>query len=314
MTEMQALQEMKFQPKDFEFAHESQELEKDEVIPARSAWKDSVSLFVRNKGAVIGIVCIALITIFAIVAPMLSGWKYDAIDTSLQNIAPGVQHWFGTDNYGRDLWVRLWQGTRISLFVAVAAIFIDVVIGVTYGMISGYFGGKVDSVMQRIQEVINSIPTLVILTILLMVMKSSLFTIILALSFTEWIGMSRITRAQVLKTKEEEFVLASRTLGAGSFFIIFKEILPNIYSQMIIMVMMSIPNAIFYEAYLSFVGLGLPIPEASLGTLINDGFNTLTIYPFQMIIPVVVFSILMLSFNLVGDGLRDALDPTMKEM
>ena len=230
MTEMQALQEMKFQPKDFEFAHESQELEKDEVMPARSAWKDSVSLFVRNKGAVIGIVCIALITIFAIVAPMLSGWKYDAIDTSLQNIAPGAQHWFGTDNYGRDLWVRLWQGTRISLFVAVAAIFIDVVIGVTYGMISGYFGGKVDSVMQRIQEVINSIPTLVILTILLMVMKSSLFTIILALSFTEWIGMSRITRAQVLKTKEEEFVLASRTLGAGSFFIIFKEILPNIYS------------------------------------------------------------------------------------
>lgn len=314
MTEMQALQEMKFQPKDFEFAHESQELEKDEVMPARSAWKDSVSLFVRNKGTVIGIVCIALITIFAIVAPMLSGWKYDAIDTSLQNIAPGAQHWFGTDNYGRDLWVRLWQGTRISLFVAVAAIFIDVVIGVTYGMISGYFGGKVDSVMQRIQEVINSIPTLVILTILLMVMKSSLFTIILALSFTEWIGMSRITRAQVLKTKEEEFVLASRTLGAGSFFIIFKEILPNIYSQMIIMVMMSIPNAIFYEAYLSFVGLGLPIPEASLGTLINDGFNTLTIYPFQMIIPVVVFSILMLSFNLVGDGLRDALDPTMKEM
>mgnify|MGYP002234080669 CR=1 FL=1 len=175
MTEMQALQEMKFQPKDFEFAHESQELEKDEVMPARSAWKDSVSLFVRNKGAVIGIVCIALITIFAIVAPMLSGWKYDAIDTSLQNIAPGAQHWFGTDNYGRDLWVRLWQGTRISLFVAVAAIFIDVVIGVTYGMISGYFGGKVDSVMQRIQEVINSIPTLVILTILLMVMKSSLF-------------------------------------------------------------------------------------------------------------------------------------------
>ena len=245
---------------------------------------------------------------------MLSSWKYDDINTALQNIAPNAEHWFGTDTYGRDLWVRLWQGTRISLFVAVMAILIDVVIGVTYGMISGYFGGKVDSIMQRIQEVINSIPTLVVLTILLMVMQSNLFTIILALAFTEWIGMSRITRAQVLKTKEEEFVLASRTLGASSFFIIFKEILPNIYSQMIIMIMMSIPNAIFYEAYLSFVGLGLPIPEASLGTLINDGFNTLTITPYQMTIPVIVFSILMLSFNLVGDGLRDALDPTMKEM
>ena len=184
----------------------------------------------------------------------------------------------------------------------------------TYGLISGYFGGKVDAIMQRFQEIMNSIPTLVVLILLMMVMKASLTTIIIALAFTEWIGMSRITRAQVLKVKEDEFVLASRTLGASDFFIIFKEILPNIYSQMIIMVMMSIPNAIFYEAYLSFVGLGLPIPMASLGTLINDGFNSFLVYPYMMIIPAVVLSILMLSFNLFGDGLRDALDPTMKEM
>ena len=197
--------------------------------------------------------------------------------------------------------------------VAVAAIIIDVVIGVTYGLISGYFGGKVDSVMQRIQEIINSIPTLVVLIILLMFMKPSLVTIIIALAFTEWIGMSRITRAQVLKVKEEEYVLASRTLGAKDFFIIFREILPNIYSQMIIMVMMSIPNAIFYEAYLSFIGLGLPIPEASLGTLINDGYKSFLVYPYIMLIPVAIFSLLMLCFNLFGDGLRDALDPTMKE-
>ena len=314
MTQSEALKNYQFQADDFQLAQHRDTLEVEQVMPARPAWKDSINLFLRNKGAVIGLICIVIITLFAIFAPMLSSWKYDDINTALQNIAPNAEHWFGTDTYGRDLWVRLWQGTRISLFVAVMAILIDVVIGVTYGMISGYFGGKVDSVMQRIQEVINSIPTLVVLTILLMVMQSNLFTIILALAFTEWIGMSRITRAQVLKTKEEEFVLASRTLGASSFFIIFKEILPNIYSQMIIMVMMSIPNAIFYEAYLSFVGLGLPIPEASLGTLINDGFNTLTITPYQMTIPVIVFSILMLSFNLVGDGLRDALDPTMKEM
>ena len=314
MTQSEALKNYQFQPDDFQLAQHRDALEVEQVMPARPAWKDSINLFFRNKGAVIGLICIVIITLFAIFAPMLSSWKYDDINTALQNIAPNAEHWFGTDTYGRDLWVRLWQGTRISLFVAVMAILIDVVIGVTYGMISGYFGGKVDSVMQRIQEVINSIPTLVVLTILLMVMQSNLFTIILALAFTEWIGMSRITRAQVLKTKEEDFVLASRTLGASSFFIIFKEILPNIYSQMIIMVMMSIPNAIFYEAYLSFVGLGLPIPEASLGTLINDGFNTLTITPYQMTIPVIVFSILMLSFNLVGDGLRDALDPTMKEM
>lgn len=303
-----------FLPDDFELVGSKQDITKDVVAPATPGWKDALNRFMKNKGAVFGIVCIAIITLLAIFAPMFSSWEFDAIDTSIKNIAPCAEHWFGTDAYGRDLFVRTWQGTRISLFIAVVAIFIDVVVGMTYGLISGYFGGIVDSIMQRIQEVINSIPTLVILTLLLMVMKSSLFTIIVALSFTEWIGMSRITRAQVLRVKEEEFVLASRTLGAGNFFIIFKEILPNIYSQMIIMVMMSIPNAIFYEAYLSFVGLGLPIPEASLGTLINDGYTSFLVYPYMMLIPVFIFSILMLSFNLCGDGLRDALDPTMKEM
>lgn len=306
-------EKFEFLPDDFEFVGDKQDITKDVVAPATPAWKDSLKRFAQNKGAVIGLASLIIIAILAIVAPMVSKWDYALIDSSLQNIKPGAEHIFGTDAYGRDLWTRLWFGTRISLFIAVVAIAIDVIIGMTYGLISGYFGGRVDSVMQRIQEIINSIPTLVILTILLMVMKASLFTIILALSFTEWIGMSRITRAQVLKVKEEEYVLASRTLGAGSFFIIFKEILPNIYSQMIIMVMMSIPNAIFYEAYLSFVGLGLPIPQASLGTLINDGYTAFIAYPFQLLIPVIVFSILMLAFNLFGDGLRDALDPTMKE-
>ncbi|MDD7280625.1 ABC transporter permease [Floccifex sp.] len=305
---------IEFLADDFEFVGDKQDITIDQVLPSKPAWKDAIDRFCKNKGAVIGLICIAIIILFAIFAPMISKWEFDDINTALANIKPCAQHIFGTDSYGRDLFVRTWKGTRISLFIACVAIVIDVVVGMIYGLISGYFGGKVDAIMQRFQEIVNSIPTLVVLTLLLMVMKSSLFTIIVALSFTEWIGMSRITRAQVLKIKEEEFVLASRTLGASSFFIIFKEILPNIYSQLIIMVMMSIPNAIFYEAYLSFVGLGLPIPAASLGTLINDGFDKITVYPYQMVIPVVVFSILMLSFNLVGDGLRDALDPTMKEM
>ena len=307
------MEDNKFLPNDFEFVGDKRDITIDEVIPTTSAWKDAVKRFCRNKGAVVGVILILIITLFAILAPMFSSWDYAEINTSLKNIAPNGEHLFGTDSYGRDLWTRLWFGTRISLFVAVAAIIIDVVIGVTYGLISGYFGGKVDSIMQRIQEIINSIPTLVVLIILLMFMKPSLGTIIIALAFTEWIGMSRITRAQVLKVKEEEYVLASRTLGAKDFFIIFKEILPNIYSQMIIMVMMSIPNAIFYEAYLSFIGLGLPIPEASLGTLINDGYKSFLVYPYIMLIPVAIFSLLMLCFNLFGDGLRDALDPTMKE-
>ncbi len=303
-----------FLPDDFEFVGEKQDITKDVVAPAKPFWKDAIGRFFKNKGSVIGLVIIAIYIVLAIIVPMVSQWGYSDINTSLSNISPNSTHFFGTDNYGRDIFVRLWRGTRVSLFIAVVAVIIDVFVGVTYGMISGYFGGKVDNILQRIQEIVNSIPTLVVLTLLLTVMKASLGTIIIALSFTEWIPMSRITRAQVLKIKEDEFVLASRTLGASHFFIIFKEILPNIVNQLIIMCMMTIPNAIFYEAYLSFVGLGLPIPEASLGTLVNDGSKFFLVYAYQMIIPSIALAILMLSFNLVADGLRDALDPTMKEM
>lgn len=308
------MDDYKFQPDDFEFIGDKQNIMIDEVEPARPLWKDILARFFENKGAVIGVILIILITLMAIFAPIFSKYTYDGVDTASINLAPSAQHLFGTDSFGRDLWARLWTGTRISLFIAVVAVVIDVVVGMTYGLISGYFGGMVDAILQRIQEIINSIPTLVILTILLTVMKPSLTTVILALIFTEWIPMSRITRAQVLKVKEDEYVLASRTLGASDMFLIFKEILPNIFGQLIIMSMMTVPNAIFYEAYLAFVGLGLTVPRASLGTLINDGFDYFLVYPYQMLIPSVVLAVLMLSFNLFGDGLRDALDPTMKEM
>jgi oligopeptide transport system permease protein len=308
------LDDIKFEPNDFELVGDKQDITKDVVTPDRSNWKDMLSRFTANKGAVLGITLIAIIVLLAIFVPIISNFKYDDINMALADIQPNLTHLFGTDAYGRDLFVRCFQGTRISLFIAVVAVIIDFFVGMIYGLVSGYFGGKVDAVMQRIQEIFNSIPTLVVLTILLTIMKSSLFTVIVALMFTEWIGMSRITRAQVLKVKEEEFVLASKTLGASNMWIIFKAILPNIIGQLIIMSMMTIPNAIFYEAYLAFVGLGLAVPQASLGTLVNDGFNSFLVYPYQMIIPAVLLAILMLSFNMFGDGLRDALDPTMKEM
>ncbi len=308
------MEDIKFLDDDFEFVGDKVDISKDQVSPAVPFWIDVWRRFKKNKGAVIGACIIIIITLMAIFMPMLSSYKFDAIDSSSANLTPSMTHLFGTDNFGRDLWVRTWKGTRVSLIVAFAAVMIDIVIGITYGMISGYFGGMVDSIMQRIQEILNSIPTLVILTLLMTVLEPSLVTIVFALMFTEWIGMSRITRAQVLQIKEEEYVLASRTLGGGHFFIIFKEILPNIYSQLIVMAMMTIPNAIFYEAYLSFVGLGLTVPQASLGVLINDGFTFFLSYPHMMTIPVIILALLMLSFNLFGDGLRDALDPTMKEM
>jgi oligopeptide transport system permease protein len=223
-------------------------------------------------------------------------------------------YWFGSDILGRDLWTRTWSGARVSLIIAVAAALIDMLIGMSYGLISGYFGGKVDMVMQRILEIANGIPRLVIVTLLLIVLEPGILTIIFALMLTEWVGMSRIARAEMLKLKEQEFVLASRTLGAGSFFIIFKEVLPNIIGPIITQVMFSIPTAIFTEAFLSFVGIGIRQPQCSLGSLITESFNSFTTHSYQIVPPVVVMVLLMLSFNLVGDGLREALDPKMKEM
>ncbi len=168
--------------------------------------------------------------------------------------------------------------------------------------------------MQRFAEVLNGIPTLVLVTLLIIILKPGLVTITLALAITGWIGMSRIARAQVLKLKEQEFILASKTLGAKDFFIIFKEILPNIFGQLIIMSMFSVPNAIFTEAFLAFVGLGVPAPNASLGSLISEAFKSFTTHPYMIAFPVIVLAIIMLSFNLLADGMRDAFDPKMKEM
>lgn len=232
------------------------------------------------------------------------------VTTGLEN----TYYWFGTDVLGRDIFTRTWTGTRISLYIALVAVIVDMCFGMVYGLISGYFGGKVDMVMQRIAEIINGIPTLVVVTLLILVFKPGLLTITIALAITGWIGMSRIARAQVLKLKEQEFILASRTLGARDFFIIFKEILPNIFGQLIVMSMFSIPNAIFTEAFLAFIGLGVPQPLASLGSLISDAFKSFTTHPYMIVFPVVVLAIIMLSFNMMADGLRDAFDPKMKEM
>ncbi|MFI3208515.1 MAG: ABC transporter permease [Eubacteriales bacterium] len=308
------MEEYTFLENDFEFVGDKHDIYHEKALPVTSSWVEFWKRLTQNKAACFGGIMIMIIIVMSIVAPMTSGWRFDLVDTSIRSISPNFEHWFGTDILGRDLWTRVWMGTRISLIVAGVAVIIDICFGMIYGLISGYFGGKVDMIMQRIQEVVSSIPSLVILTLLLIIMSASLTTIIIALMLTGWIGMSRITRAQVLKIKEEEFVLASKTLGASGMFIIFKNILPNIFNQLIIMSMFSIPSAIFYEAFLAFVGLGIPAPTASLGTLINEGFDSILIYPYMVVIPVIVLAILMLSFNLLADGLRDAFDPTMKEM
>lgn len=334
---------------DFRLKDNAGSIEIDENFAAQSFWKDVFIRYFRKTSAVIGLVLIVLISVMAVVGPGMNEYTYSGQELSQKNFAPRIkaleklgifngdekmrtttgtktinyykekglddlEYWFGSDNFGRDIWTRTWSGARVSLIIAVAAAVIDMVIGMSYGLISGYFGGKVDMVMQRFLEIANGIPRLVIVTLLLLVLQPGIITIIFALMLTEWVGMSRIARAEMLKLKEQEFVLASRTLGAGHFFIIFKEVLPNIIGPIITQVMFSIPTAIFTEAFLSFVGLGIPVPRCSLGSLISEGFNSFTTHPYQIIPPIVVMALLMLSFNLVADGLREALDPKMKEM
>lgn len=336
-----------YEPDDFTWDNQEFLTGVDQNFSGTSQWKDALIRFCKNKGAAVAVVCLVLITLLAIVGPMVSPYAYNEQKIENQNMAPRIPgleklgimdgsenmatstgtktinkyeekgetgyYWFGSDSLGRDIFTRTWTGTRISLLMALIAVAIDMVIGLCYGLISGYFGGAVDMAMQRIQEVLNSIPTLVIVTLLMIVLTPGLTSITLALMMTGWIGMSRIARAEILRLKEEEFVLASRVLGAGHFRVIFKEILPNIFGQLITQMMFSIPHAIFTEAFLAFIGLGVPQPMASLGTMISDGYKSFTTHPYMIIGPLIVMSVLMLSFTMIADGLRDALDPKLKE-
>ena len=297
--------------------------------------------FRRNKGAVAGAIAFLLIILLALFGPIVSGHSYDEVALTVQNLPPRIPgleklgildgtvqgidmyelkgvsdkyFWFGTDTLGRDLFTRLCYGIRISLLIAAISAFLDLVIGTTYVLISGYYGGKTDLIMQRIVEIINGIPMMVIVSLLVVAMSPGLLSIIVAMSISGWLGMSRLVRANTLRLKESEHVQASRVLGTGTLTILFREIFPNLLSSVIVMTMMTMPSAIFMESFLSFVGLGIPAPQASLGSLISDGYAHMLTYPYQMIVPSVFFAVLMLSMNLIGDGLRDALDPRQKQL
>lgn len=223
---------------------------------------------------------------------------------------------FGTDILSRDIWTRVWYGTSISLLIGVYAAIIDVLIGVVYGGIAGFFGGtKIDDVMMRILEVLYGIPSIVILFVLFMFLTPGIVPIAIAIALTGWIGVARMIRAQFLKLRDQEFVLAARTLGASDARIIMKHLIPNVVAQIIVMVSFSIPSAIFYEAFLAFIGIGLDLSKPSLGVLINDAISSTQgamTYVYQLVLPSMVLSTLMLSINLLGNGLRDALDPRMR--
>lgn len=232
------------------------------------------------------------------------------VDAYAKNDVPKDKYFYlGTDYLGRSLAQRIIYGTKVSLIVALVATFFDLTVGVAYGIISGWKGGRVDNVMQRIIEIISSIPNLVIVVLILVVLKPGMTSIILAIAISSWTTMARMIRAETLSLKTQEYVLAARTLGESPTKIAWKHLVPNLSSIIIIQTMYTIPSAIFFEAFLSFIGIGITAPETSLGVLLNEGQKNFQFLPYQMWYPAIVLCVLMIAFNLLGDGLRDAFDP-----
>lgn len=282
-----------------------------------SYFKDAMNRLRHDKIAMFLIILLSLILFCSIVMPLISPYSYSQMNNGsnlgiLSSDLDGGFHILGTDSLGRDSWTRLWQGGRISLLIAFTAVGINCLVGIVYGGISGYVGGWVDNVMMRIVEIINGIPYLLVVIILMTIMRPGINTIIIAYAAVGWVGMARLVRGQVIQLKEQEFVISAQTMGASTGRILLKHLIPNTLSVIIVNLTLAIPSAIFTEAYLSFIGLGVPLPQASWGTLANDGITNFRAYPEQLILPALLISLTMLGFNLLGDKLRDAFDPKLR--
>lgn len=285
------------------------------VRPNISFWQDAWRRLKKNKLATFSMILLIIIAVMSFIGPLFRlQFGINGIDPSSMNMNPNSIHWFGTDNLGRDLWVRTWYGTRISIIIGIAGAAMELVIGVIYGAISGYFGGIVDDIMMRIVEILNSIPYLiVVLLIVLIFSNKGILPLIIAMGITGWVGMARLVRGQVLAIKEQEYVLAAKALGSKPWRIISKHLLPNTVGVMIVDVTFAVPSYIFAEAFLSYIGLGVQSPNTSLGALCSSATSNLMFYPFQLFWPSLMISLIMLAFNLFGDGLNDALDPKQRQ-
>ncbi|MCP1146355.1 ABC transporter permease [Lysinibacillus endophyticus] len=277
-----------------------------------SFWKEVMIRFSQNKLAIFGIVILAIVVLMAIFVPIFSPYSYRE-QLGIYNAPPSAAHWFGTDDLGRDIFVRVWVGARISLFIGITAAIIDLIIGVLWGSISGLAGGRVDNIMMRIADILSAVPYLLVVIILLVVLEPGLIPMIIALSITGWVNMARIVRGQVLSIKSQEFVLAARTLGAGTGHLIMRHLVPNALGAILVTMTLTIPSAIFTESFLSYLGLGVPQPTASWGTMASEGNKALTSAPWRLFFPALFISLTIFAFNAVGDGLRDALDPKLRK-
>ena len=277
-------------------------------------WRDSWRRLKKNRGALVSLVGIVLLFVTAfVVGPLLS--RHGPYDQDLSRSFLGVtsDFWFGTDKFGRDMWTRVWAGTRVSLYIAFLAALLDIFVGIIYGAVSGFVGGKTDNVMQRIVEIFVGIPGLVLAILAMTVFSPGILTITIAIGITGWVYMARIVRGRMMQLKGQEFALASRSLGASGVRLVRKHLIPNSLGPIIVNLMFTIPSAIFAEAFLSFIGLGIQVPAASLGSLISDGAGEIKFHLYLLLLPSLIFCLIMVSFNLLGDGLRDAFDPRMRK-
>lgn len=293
--------------------------------PSTTYWRDAMSRLFKNKVAVTCLTLIVLIILSCAIVPFFTGFEsreqhlgetnqsFFTACTDSRYEGGSHMHVFGTDKLGRDIFTRTFEGGRVSLVIAFAAVFVNLIIGLIYGGISGYFGGTVDNIMMRVVEVVNGIPYLIIVILLMMIMPKGIGTMIVAYGIVGWTGMARLVRGQALQLKNQEFVIAAEAMGAKGSRIIARHLIPNTLSIIIINVTLAIPNAIFTEAFLSYIGLGVPVPQPSWGILAKEGQEVFMTYPSQLIIPAIAISLTMLSFNLLGDGLRDAFDPRLRK-
>lgn len=279
------------------------------ALESRTFFQDAWNHFKKNRLALVSFYFLLLMVLLAVFVPILSQYTYNGQDMSIANAMPSWEHPFGTDKFGRDILVRVMYGARISLSVGFAAAGICMVIGIVYGGIAGYAGGKTDMVMMRVVDILYSIPSLLYTILIMLIFGSNMFSVLLGVCVSSWIGMARLVRTQVMSLKEQEFSLAALVLGASRQRILFKHLIVNSIGPIIVSLTMMVPSAIFQESFLGFVGIGISAPMSSWGTLANDARNLIYSYPIQIVWPVGAICLTMLALNFLGDGLGEALDP-----
>jgi oligopeptide transport system permease protein len=281
----------------------------DSVESGTSLWEDAWNRLQQNKLAMFGLYVVSFMIIIALLTPWIAPYSYFEQDLDLGATAPSAAHWLGTDTLGRDLLTRIMYGSRISLMVGFLATAVALTIGVLWGTVSGYFGGRVDAFMMRTVDILYALPFTIFIILLMVVFGRNILLLFMAIGAVEWLTMARIVRGQVLSIRQQEYIDAAITMGLPKRQIMLRHVIPNTLGTIIIYVTLTIPNVILLESFLSFLGLGVQPPQSSWGLLISYGVETMEEYPWLLIFPAVVLSVTLFSLNFLGDGLRDALDP-----